>query len=304
MCERFEIDIMRGGEYAESIFSKFIIQRADQNVNGSKWLSRVLNSGGFPVYLFFDDSKKLMAIEVGAMPEKRMEFILNKLENHKPWIDPNFKLGSIKKSDDVIQYIENLMKAQYQWEKFNETKSVVALNGIEQKLIKTNDIQSSFYNNYLLAKYYAVKKDTLLMHKFAQVALKVDDMNSQFLNAGLRPELKMLVYKNYNLYDDPYLGIENVNKNLGKLKFGSKNNISFPIKNLGKQDLVIKNVFTDCACTVSEFTKANLAPGKTGSINIKFNAKDIGEFTHLIYVQSNSINAPLTLNIQGTVVAD
>lgn len=42
---------------------------------------------------------------------------------------------------------------------------------------------------------------------------------------------------------------------------------TFKITNKGDKPLVISNVTTSCGCTVADWTKEPIAPGKTGSVS-------------------------------------
>lgn len=53
---------------------------------------------------------------------------------------------------------------------------------------------------------------------------------------------------------------------------------TFKITNKGDKPLVISNVTTSCGCTVADWTKEPIAPGKTGSVSSTFDAKAIGRF--------------------------
>ena len=49
---------------------------------------------------------------------------------------------------------------------------------------------------------------------------------------------------------------------------------TFKITNKGDKPLVISNVTTSCGCTVADWTKEPIAPGKTGIVSSTFDAKE------------------------------
>ena len=75
----------------------------------------------------------------------------------------------------------------------------------------------------------------------------------------------------------------------------------FEFSNTGKTPLVIQNVETSCGCTVPEWTKEPVKPGKTGTITIKYDAEYPGVFSKSITVYYNGKNSPMHLKIKGSV---
>lgn len=59
----------------------------------------------------------------------------------------------------------------------------------------------------------------------------------------------------------------------GTINPGDKVNHFFSFKNTGKNDLIISRAIGSCGCTVPEFPKEPIAPGKTGVMKVSFNSK-------------------------------
>ena len=78
---------------------------------------------------------------------------------------------------------------------------------------------------------------------------------------------------------------------------------NFEFSNTGKTPLVIQNVETSCGCTVPEWTKEPVKPGKTGTITIKYDAEYPGMFSKSITVYYNGKDSPVKLKIKGLVEA-
>ncbi len=49
---------------------------------------------------------------------------------------------------------------------------------------------------------------------------------------------------------------------------------TYSFKNIGKAPLLIKDCISSCGCTVPNFSKEPIAPGKSGSIELKFDSKN------------------------------
>jgi len=87
----------------------------------------------------------------------------------------------------------------------------------------------------------------------------------------------------------------------GTIEQGSSGKCEFLFTNTMKTPLVLNNVKASCGCTVPEWPKAPIAPGKSGAIRVEYNTKITGTFAKTITVNSNAKNATVVLTIKGTV---
>lgn len=305
MCELFEVDLMKDQDYANSIYSNFVLQRIDENSIGNRWLARILNRGSFPIFLFFNPKMELIGIEMGAMNKKEMEnYITNTLKGQK-WVDQHYQPGTETNmsANRLLTYVENSYKAQLYWTQ-SLTEQRENFDKIEPALKASIAAYSTFFNNHLLAKYYIINKDTTQSKKAAHRALAINDPSSLYFNAGLRTELKTIVDVNYDIYSEPYMAIGETEQQLGQIKFGEKRNITFKITNLGKETLLFKKPYTSCGCTIANYPEKGIKPKHINTITVSFTANKPGEFTHFIDVGSNATNSPLKLVIKGLVSGD
>ena len=90
----------------------------------------------------------------------------------------------------------------------------------------------------------------------------------------------------------------------GKIEQGKPVIHEFTFTNSGSTPLVISNVKGSCGCTVTDYTKDPVAPGKTGVVKATFNAAAIGAFNKSIRVTANVEGATETLFIKGEVVKE
>lgn len=305
MCELFEVDLMKDEAYAEKVYSNFALQRIDENSMGNRWLARILNRRSFPIFLFFNHKMELIGIEMGAINKKEMEgHVTNTLKGEK-WVDRHYQPGNETNitANKLLTYVENSYKAQLYWTQFRSQQKE-NFDKIELSLKASITSYSTFFNNHLLAKYYAVKKDTLKSKRAANAALAIDDVSSLHFNAGLRTELKTLVTPNYNIYSEPYMAIGETEQQLGQIKYNEKKTIAFKITNPGRETILFKKPYTSCGCTIADYPKQGIKPKETGVITVDFTANKPGEFTHLIDIGSNATNSPLQLSIKGLVLGD
>lgn len=94
---------------------------------------------------------------------------------------------------------------------------------------------------------------------------------------------------------------EKTTHNFGKIDQGKPVSIEFKYTNTGKIPLVISNVKGSCGCTVTNYTKEPIAPGKSGNVKATFNAAAIGAFNKSVRVTANVEGGTETLFIKGEV---
>ncbi len=91
----------------------------------------------------------------------------------------------------------------------------------------------------------------------------------------------------------------------GKLKQGQKVSHKFEFINSGKQDLKIVYVNPACGCTIADWPKTPIAPGKKAIISVTFDSKEqFGAISKEVFILSNAVTLGdfYTLYIKGEVV--
>jgi hypothetical protein len=87
----------------------------------------------------------------------------------------------------------------------------------------------------------------------------------------------------------------------GTIAKGSDGTCEFKFTNGGKTPLLLQNVSASCGCTVPEWTREPVQPGKSGSIKVRYNTAIVSGFTKTVTVVSNAKNSPVILTIKGVV---
>jgi hypothetical protein len=91
--------------------------------------------------------------------------------------------------------------------------------------------------------------------------------------------------------------------NFGKIAEGEKVAHIFTFENKGKGDLVITSATTSCGCTVPKYDSKPISPGKTGNLEVVFDASGRnGMQTKTITVKSNASTPVMLLKITAEVV--
>jgi Protein of unknown function (DUF1573). len=102
---------------------------------------------------------------------------------------------------------------------------------------------------------------------------------------------------------EPEITFENLVHDYGEIMQGDNGTCEFVFKNTGKADLILTNCRSSCGCTVPEWPKDPIAPGKKAVIKVKYNTNRIGLINKSITVESNAVNNRVVLNIKGNVSA-
>lgn len=100
----------------------------------------------------------------------------------------------------------------------------------------------------------------------------------------------------------PVMTFEKTEIDYGTVAQGSDGVKYFKFKNTGTQPLVIKNARGSCGCTVPKWPNEAIQPGKTGTIEVKYDTSRSGSFSKNVFVETNEIQPQHTLTIKGVVL--
>lgn len=87
----------------------------------------------------------------------------------------------------------------------------------------------------------------------------------------------------------------------GNIYYGSDGTHAFKFVNAGKEPLLLSRPRSSCGCTVPTWPKAPILPGDSGTINVAYNTRILGEFNKTVTVYSNAPK-PVVLHIHGKVI--
>lgn len=87
------------------------------------------------------------------------------------------------------------------------------------------------------------------------------------------------------------------------IKQGEKITLKFKCINTGTKPLILTDVRPGCGCTIAEYSKGAILPGKEGWVTTNFDSKKFcGEVEKSVLVTSNSVNDnERTLKFSGTI---
>ncbi|RYY49823.1 MAG: DUF1573 domain-containing protein [Chitinophagaceae bacterium] len=91
---------------------------------------------------------------------------------------------------------------------------------------------------------------------------------------------------------------------LGKMKLNSPTTATFVVKNIGTTPLIIEAANPTCGCTIGDYTKSPIAPGKTGQITATYNAASIGTVQKSMNVKFAGIDEVKNINFTGEVLSE
>ena len=88
----------------------------------------------------------------------------------------------------------------------------------------------------------------------------------------------------------------------GQIVKNSPATAEFEFKNKSMVPLVINSVRPTCGCTVADYPKEPVQPGKSATITVKYNTRSIGHFSKSIIVKTNASEGETRLIIKGEVI--
>jgi hypothetical protein len=89
----------------------------------------------------------------------------------------------------------------------------------------------------------------------------------------------------------------------GKIKQSVPQKGTFVVTNVSNEPLIIEQANPTCGCTISDYTKEPIAPGKTGVINATYNAAAMGHFEKHLTVKFAGINEMKSITFTGDVLS-
>ncbi|MGH2648824.1 MAG: DUF1573 domain-containing protein [Ginsengibacter sp.] len=89
---------------------------------------------------------------------------------------------------------------------------------------------------------------------------------------------------------------------LGKVKQNVPATATFIVTNIGKEDLLIAQANPTCGCTISDYTKSPIAPGKTGVIHATYNAANVGHIDKTLTVKFDGADDIKFIKLTGEVL--
>ncbi|MBS1742226.1 MAG: DUF1573 domain-containing protein [Bacteroidetes bacterium] len=89
---------------------------------------------------------------------------------------------------------------------------------------------------------------------------------------------------------------------LGKIKQDNPTTAVFTVTNISKEPLIIEQANPTCGCTIGDYTKEPIAPGKTGTIKATYNAKNLNAFDKHLTVKFAGVDEIKSITIKGEVL--
>ena len=91
---------------------------------------------------------------------------------------------------------------------------------------------------------------------------------------------------------------------LGKIMQNNPTTATFEVTNISKEPLLIEQANPTCGCTISDYTKEPIAPGKIGFIKATYNAKNLNLFEKHLTVKFAGCDDMKSITIKGEVIVD
>ncbi|TXC81610.1 DUF1573 domain-containing protein [Luteibaculum oceani] len=101
----------------------------------------------------------------------------------------------------------------------------------------------------------------------------------------------------------PQISVDKEVHDYGTIEKGADPYCYFEVKNTGTEPLVISNAKGSCGCTVPEWSREPVMPGKSTKIKVRYDTKRVGPINKSVTLTSNAVNEPtMVLRIKGNVL--
>ena len=118
--------------------------------------------------------------------------------------------------------------------------------------------------------------------------------------------LAALLFSSVNLFAqkkaDDIAKLNTETYDFGKVKQNTPPTATITVTNIGTEPLIIEQATPSCGCTVSDYTKAPIAPGKTGTITATYNAAAVGPINKTLTVKFAGADDPKFIKLTGEVL--
>jgi hypothetical protein len=100
----------------------------------------------------------------------------------------------------------------------------------------------------------------------------------------------------------PVMNFKDTVYDFGTIKEGELVSGEFEFTNTGKTPLIVSSANASCGCTVADFPREPLAPGKSSVIKVRFNSEGKkGHQEKTVTLTTNSVRGVRTLFMKGEV---
>lgn len=89
----------------------------------------------------------------------------------------------------------------------------------------------------------------------------------------------------------------------GKIKQSVPAKGTFTVTNISNAPIIIEQANPTCGCTISDYTKEPIAPGKTGTIMATYNAANAGHFEKHLTVKFAGVEEIKSITFTGDVIS-
>ncbi len=96
---------------------------------------------------------------------------------------------------------------------------------------------------------------------------------------------------------------ENETIDFGKIKQSVPAKGTFIVTNISNAPLIIELANPTCGCTISDYTKEPIAPGKTGTVVATYNAANAGHFEKHLTVKFAGVEEIKSITFTGDVLS-
>ncbi|GAB2951870.1 hypothetical protein GCM10027048_16090 [Hymenobacter coalescens] len=101
----------------------------------------------------------------------------------------------------------------------------------------------------------------------------------------------------------PKLVLDRAAQDFGKMESGQQPVAKFTVKNTGKSPLEIGSITSSCYCVTAKSLPKTLQPGQSGTLELQYAQRQVGQMTDVVTLHSNDISGPdAKITLKATIV--
>lgn len=89
---------------------------------------------------------------------------------------------------------------------------------------------------------------------------------------------------------------------MGKIPQGTPATATFTVTNISNEPLIIETASPTCGCTIGDYTKEPILPGKEGKITATYNAANLSAFEKHMNVKFAGVDEVKSITLKGEVL--
>lgn len=176
-------------------------------------------------------------------------------------------------------------------------KSFMNMSGLHIPILRLSPDYSGLPPDQIGASYYFVLSKDFRVNYMYIPNSTMENFTENYFNTIVQSE--QMLHENLRTTK---ISFEDSVFDFGDVKYKSSIQTNFIFRNTGDQPLIIWKVVSACGCTIPQWSKEPVPPGKSGIIEVRYDSTRNGSFSKEMLVYSNASSGVSKIKIKGRVM--